>query len=81
MLWQERIVTTFGLWARSTRRSGCGSALTHGTLVVESSAPFLILRPCSGDWTRAAAILLIGIHVGIALLVNVGIFSAAMMAF
>ena len=82
VLWQERIITTFGLWAREHAPFAVWKALTHGTLVIESSAPFLILMPVYRDWTRAAAILgLTGLHVGIAVLVNVGVFSAAMIAY
>jgi predicted DCC family thiol-disulfide oxidoreductase YuxK len=82
VLWQERIVTSVGLWAREHAPFAVWKALTHGTLVVESSAPFLILSPVYKDWTRAVAILaLSGLHVGIALLVNVGVFSWAMMAY
>jgi predicted DCC family thiol-disulfide oxidoreductase YuxK len=82
VLWQERIVTTFGLWAREHAPFWVWKTLTHGTLVVESAAPFLLLAPVFRHWTRAVAILaLSGLHVGIALLVNVGIFSAAMMAY
>jgi predicted DCC family thiol-disulfide oxidoreductase YuxK len=82
VLWQERIITTFGLWAREHAPLALWKALTHGTLVIESAAPFLILAPVFKDWTRALAILALGgLHVGIALLVNVGIFSWAMMAY
>jgi predicted DCC family thiol-disulfide oxidoreductase YuxK len=82
VLWQERIITTLGLWAREHAPFAVWRALTHGTLVVESSAPFLLLAPVFRDWTRAVAILaLSGLHVGIALLVNVGVFSWAMMAY
>ena len=45
VLWQERIITTFGLWAREHAPTGLWKALTHGTRIVESSAPFLILAP------------------------------------
>ena len=82
VLWQERIITSIGLWAREHAPFALWAALTHGTLVVEGSAAFLLLSPVYRDWTRAAAILALGgLHVGIALLVNVGIFSAAMIAY
>ncbi len=82
VLWQERIITTFGLWAREHAPEALWSALTHGTLIVESAAPFLLLSPVLRDWTRGLAIVaLTGLHVGIALLVNVGVFSAAMIAY
>jgi predicted DCC family thiol-disulfide oxidoreductase YuxK len=82
VLWQERIVTHLGVWLREHAPFALWKALTHGTLVVEAAAPVLILSPVLKDWTRAAAIVaLTGLHVGIALLVNVGIFSWAMVAY
>ena len=56
--------------------------LTEGTLVIEASAAFLILSPIFWRWTRfLAAVLVFGLHLGIAAMVNLGIFSYAMMAF
>jgi predicted DCC family thiol-disulfide oxidoreductase YuxK len=82
VLWQERIVTTFGLWAREHAPVALWKTLTHGTLIVESAAPFLILAPVFKDWTRAVAIVVLsGFHIGIQLLINVGVFSWAMMAY
>jgi predicted DCC family thiol-disulfide oxidoreductase YuxK len=82
VLWQERIVTTFGVWAREHAPFALWRALTHGTLVVESMAPILILAPVFKDWTRAVAILVLSaFHIGIQMLVNVGVFSWAMMAY
>jgi predicted DCC family thiol-disulfide oxidoreductase YuxK len=82
VLWQERIVTPLGLWARGHLPFGVWKAATYGTLVVEASAPFLLLSPLFRHLTRGVAIFaLAGLHIGIALLVNVGIFSGAMLAF
>jgi predicted DCC family thiol-disulfide oxidoreductase YuxK len=82
VLWQERIVTTLGLWVRMHAPPVLAKAFTYATLVVESSAPFLILTPVLWRWTRPLAILtLSGLHVGIALLVNLGVFSWAMLAY
>ena len=83
VLWQERIVTWLGAAGRGARsRSSFTKLLTEGTLVIEASAPFLLLSPIFWRWTRfVAALLLFGLHVGIAPLVNLGIFSAAMIAF
>jgi predicted DCC family thiol-disulfide oxidoreductase YuxK len=82
VLWQERIVTTIGLWARENLPFGLWKALAQGTLIVEGAAPFLLLSPVMRSWTRAVAIFALGgLHVGIALVVNVGIFSGSMMAF
>jgi predicted DCC family thiol-disulfide oxidoreductase YuxK len=82
VLWQERIVTHIGLWARENAPFKVWYLLSRGTLIVESAAPFLLLVPVMYEWTRAVAIVaLSGLHVGIALLVNVGVFSPAMMAY
>jgi predicted DCC family thiol-disulfide oxidoreductase YuxK len=82
VLHQERIITAFGLWFREHAPFGVTKLLTHGTLIIEASAPFLILTPVFWRWTRfLAALLLTGMHVSIATLVNLGIFSAAMVAY
>jgi len=82
VLWQERIVTVLGLWIRTHLPFWVTKLLTQGTLVIESSAAFLILTPIFWRWTRfLAAVLLVGLHGSIALMVNLGIFSAAMIAF
>jgi predicted DCC family thiol-disulfide oxidoreductase YuxK len=82
VLYQERIVTWLGVWVRTHVPYSVTKLLTYGTLVVEASAPFLMLTPIFWRWTRfAAALLLVGLHTSIALVVNLGIFSAAMLAF
>jgi predicted DCC family thiol-disulfide oxidoreductase YuxK len=82
VLHQERIVTSLGLWARTHVPFAVTQGLTFATLGIEAAAPFLILSPVLWRQSRLLAIaLLSALHVGIALLVNVGIFSAAMMAF
>jgi predicted DCC family thiol-disulfide oxidoreductase YuxK len=82
VLWQERIVTWIGLQVREHASYAFTKLLTEGTLVIEASAAFLVLTPIFWRWTRfAAALLLVGLHAGIALLVNLGIFSFAMLAF
>jgi predicted DCC family thiol-disulfide oxidoreductase YuxK len=82
VLRQERIITMLGLWVRENLPFSVTKLLTHGTLVVEAAVPFMILTPVFWRWTRPiAAALLFGLHFSIALLVNLGIFSAAMIAF
>jgi predicted DCC family thiol-disulfide oxidoreductase YuxK len=82
VLWQERIVTWIGLQVRQNAPYVVTKLLTWGTLAIEASAAFLVLTPIFWRWTRfAAALLLVGLHAGIALLVNLGIFSFAMLAF
>jgi predicted DCC family thiol-disulfide oxidoreductase YuxK len=61
---------------------GFTRALTTATLAIERSTAFLILTPLFWRWTRALAIVLLaGLHVGIALLANFGVFSVAMLAY
>jgi predicted DCC family thiol-disulfide oxidoreductase YuxK len=82
VLWQERIITWVGLQVREHAPYALTKLLTAGTLVIEASAAFLVLSPIFWRWTRfLAALLLVGLHGGIALLVNLGVFSAAMIAF
>jgi predicted DCC family thiol-disulfide oxidoreductase YuxK len=82
VLHQERIVTSLGLWARTHLPFEATKAMTYATLGIEAAAPALILSPFLWRPLRVIAVLLLSsLHLGIALLVNVGIFSAAMMAF
>jgi predicted DCC family thiol-disulfide oxidoreductase YuxK len=82
VLYQERIITWLGVWVREHLPFSFTKLLTYGTLVVEASAPILVLTPIFWRWTRfVAAVLLVGLHTSIALVVNLGIFSAAMLAF
>jgi len=82
VLWQERIVTTLGLWIREHVPYAALRALTFGTLVVEAAAPVLVLTPIFWRWTRfVAALALFGLHFSIMLMVNLGIFSFAMIGF
>lgn len=82
VLWQERIVTTLGVWARENVPFAITRALTWGTLIIEGAAPLLLLTPFAWRWTRSIAIVaLAGLHIGIAFLVNLGIFSAVMVAY
>ena len=82
MLFQERIVTHLGVWVREQMPLAVTKSLTYGTLFIEAAAPCLILAPIFRRWTRLVAILLlVGLHGGIALLANLGIFSAAMFTF
>ncbi len=81
-LHQERIVTWLGVWTREHVPFAATKVLTYGTLAIEASAPVLVLTPLFWRQTRALAIVLLtSLHAGIALLVNLGIFSAAMMAY
>src|SRR5262245_35972803 len=82
VLHQERIITWLGLQIREHVPYSITKLLTHGTLVVEAATPFLVLTPVFWRWTRPlAAVLLFGLHGSIAAMVNLGIFSAAMIAY
>lgn len=80
VLWQDRIVTWVGLQLRGPGGFALTKLLTRATVLIEGAAPLLILTPLFWRWTRfVAALLLAGLHTGIALLANLGIFSPAMM--
>jgi predicted DCC family thiol-disulfide oxidoreductase YuxK len=82
LLWQARVVTVLGAWARVTLSAGTLAALTHAMRVVELVVPILVLAPVPRHWTRGLAIVaLVGLHVGLALLVDLGGFAGAMIAF
>jgi predicted DCC family thiol-disulfide oxidoreductase YuxK len=82
VLHQERIITWVGLQIREHVPYVVTKLLTHGTLVVEAATPFLVLTPIFWRWTRPLAlVLLVGLHGSIAAMVNLGIFSAAMIAY
>ncbi|HEX2656840.1 MAG TPA: DCC1-like thiol-disulfide oxidoreductase family protein [Polyangia bacterium] len=82
VLHQERIVTGFAVWLRDHLPFGAMKALTFATLVIEATAPALVLMPLLWRWTRPlAAVLLAGLHLSILSMLNLGIFSLAMVAF
>jgi predicted DCC family thiol-disulfide oxidoreductase YuxK len=82
VLRQERIITWVGLLIREHVPYVVTKLLTYGTLVIEASAPLLVLTPVFWRWTRPLLIpLLFGLHFSIAAMVNLGIFSAAMIAY
>lgn len=82
VLHQDRIVTVLGLWLRDRMPVGVGQAMTWGALAIEITIPVLLLSPLAQRACRwGAAALILALHTGFALLLNLGIFSAAMMAF
>jgi len=82
VLHQERIATTLAVWLRERLPFSATKLLTATTLVIEATAPVLVLAPFLWRWTRPlAALLLAGLHLSILSLLNLGIFSAAMVAF
>jgi hypothetical protein len=56
--------------------------LTYGALVVEGLLPFLILSPWARKWTHAVAgALMLALHGGIHLALEIGSFSVAMLSY
>lgn len=79
---QERIVTGPGFWMRENLPLWVFQFLTYFSLVVEYLLPWLILSPWGRPWTRRAAILgILALHLGIAAIANVGLFSFVMIAY
>jgi len=79
---QERIVTGLGYWMREHLPFSVFRVFTYVSLVTEYLLPFLILSPWGRPWTRRAAIAGIWmLHVGIAAVANVGLFSFVMIAY
>ncbi|HKU37900.1 MAG TPA: HTTM domain-containing protein [Polyangiales bacterium] len=82
MLQQARIVTALGVWVREHAPLSLLRALTYGTLVIEWAIALLIVLPSRNRWPRRIAIALIwGLHLNIALLANLGVFSPVMLVF
>jgi predicted DCC family thiol-disulfide oxidoreductase YuxK len=78
-LYQDRIVTWVGVWAREHLPLAVFKALTSATLVIEGTLSFLLLVPFGQKWLRRLAFLLaLGLHGNIALLSRVGPFSYVM---
>jgi hypothetical protein len=81
VLWQNRIATHWAAWLRLHEPAWLSPLLTKGTLVVEGSAPLLVLSPVAQRYTRTAEfVLTTALHVTIALLMSLGPFSYAMIA-
>jgi hypothetical protein len=79
---QERIVTSLGVMLREHLPLFGFRVLSYSTLAIELALPFLILSPWGRPWTRRLAVLsIIGLHTGIALLSNLGLFSPVMIVF
>ncbi len=78
-LYQDRIVTGLGVWAREHVPLAVFSALTSATLVIEFALAFILLVPFAQKWLRRVAFLLaLGLHGNIALLSRLGPFSYVM---
>jgi predicted DCC family thiol-disulfide oxidoreductase YuxK len=81
-LYQDRIVTGLGVWAREHVPYVVFTTLTRLTLVVECILAFILLVPFNQKWLRRIAFLLaLGLHGSIALLSRLGPFSYVMVLF
>jgi hypothetical protein len=78
----DRLVTGFGLWLRGWIPSGLARALTWTSLGIEGALPALLLSPFAVRFGRRLAIaLVILLHTGFGLCLNLGNFVPAMIAF
>jgi hypothetical protein len=78
----DRLVTGFGLWLRGWMPPGLARALTWTSLGIEGALPALLLSPFAVRFGRRLAIVLvILLHTGFGLCLNLGNFVPAMIAF
>lgn len=74
------LVSDFGAWV-ARAPDWVLRAATHGTLLIEGVLPLLLLNPWYRRYTHAlAALLILSLHGGIWLTIEVGSFSAAMLS-
>jgi hypothetical protein len=75
------MVSNFGAWVARLPDSLL-RGMTYGTIAVETLLPFLLLSPWKRPYTHAvAAALMLALHGGIYLTIDVGIFSPAMLSY
>ncbi len=82
VLYYANVVTRPGLWARDLITPGLSRVLTWSTRATEGLLPLLILAPVAHRAARWLAIaLVVLLHVGFGLFLNLGIFVPAMLVF
>ena len=75
------IVTSFGAMLLQHLPPALLRGMTHATLVVEGGLPFLLLSPWARKWTHGiAGALMLLLHGGIHLTLEIGTFSFAMLS-
>lgn len=75
------MVSSFGAWIARLPEPLLRS-MTHGTIAVETLLPFLLLSPWKRKYTHAvAAALMLALHGGIYLTLDVSAFSPAMLSY
>jgi predicted DCC family thiol-disulfide oxidoreductase YuxK len=82
VLFQDRMVTWFGVWMRPHMSMWLSRIMSWAALATEAMLPMLLLLPFYKVVTRRMAILaILGLHTGFQLFINLGCFSLAMMSF
>jgi hypothetical protein len=82
VLWQNRIATRLCGIVRMHEPRWLSPMLSWATLIVEGSAPLMLLTPFSWRWTRSIfALVAVVFHAGLALFVDIGPYSYVMFAF
>jgi predicted DCC family thiol-disulfide oxidoreductase YuxK len=82
VLYQNRMVTWFGVWMRGHMTMALSRVMSWSALTTEGMLPLLILSPILRTWTRRGAVLaIIGLHLGFQCFINLGIFSWAMIGY
>jgi predicted DCC family thiol-disulfide oxidoreductase YuxK len=82
VVFQDRMVTWFGVWLRPYMTLGLSRVLSWSALFTEACMPLLLLLPIYRTTLRRLAILCcLGLHTGFQLFINLGVFSFAMMGY
>jgi predicted DCC family thiol-disulfide oxidoreductase YuxK len=81
-LHQDRLVTWLGWQIRPHLTPLLSQIMSYSSLVLEALAPLLVLNPLGWRISRRLAVVLItGLHLGFAALLNLGLFSFNMIGF
>jgi hypothetical protein len=81
-LHQDRLVTWLGWKLREQLTPVLSQIMSYSALAVEAAVPILVLNPLGWRVSRRLAIFLaIGLHLGFAALMNLGLFSFNMIGF
>jgi predicted DCC family thiol-disulfide oxidoreductase YuxK len=81
-LHQDRLVTWLGWQLRAHLTPALSQVMSYASLALEGLAPLLVLNPFAWRTSRRLAVILVtGLHVGFALLLNLGLFSFNMIGF
>lgn len=76
------LVTSFGVMVAHHVPAALLRGMTHATVYVEGALPFLLLSPWARKWTHGlAGALMLMLHGGIHLALEIGSFSVAMLSY